>query len=126
MTETPIDGRQVATAQSMGATFSTPSVSLKKVKQLSIQCAYTGTPTGVWTIEVSLNRKEGVNGAFTDSDGTWIALASTQFTGTLPVPAGAGSTFIIIVPISPFRRIRVTYTRTSGTGSADIWINGQG
>lgn len=124
--ETTIDGRQVATQVSMGASFSTLGISLKKVGQLSIYAKYTGTPTGTWTIEVSLNRKEGMQGNFTDADGDWIPLIAAQFTGTLPVPAGAGATFLIIVPYSPFRRIRVTYTRGSGTGTADIWINGQG
>jgi len=67
--------------------------------------AWTGTPVGVFSVELSM---DGVN-----VDQT---LTAADFSPALAAPAGSASRFLFeVVAVAPYRRIK--YTRTSGTGT---------
>lgn len=87
-----------------------------------------GEPVGTLTIEISNNRKETPQASdlYDDDDGSFCALTSAQYTGTITAVNGAALEFPIVVPFTPFRRLRIHYAATTGTGVLDAWITGQG
>jgi hypothetical protein len=134
MTETPIDGLQVLTADPMTANVASKSVSLKLVKQLGVVLRWdAGTHVGVVTIEVSPNRRENqplaqpADQTAMDTAALWVPLVTAQFLGATAIPAvanGVAATTLIIIPQTCFRRMRVRYAFTSGAGVLDAWLNG--
>lgn len=81
----------------------------------------SGSPTGVWTIEVSADYIADQNGNVS-SAGNWIAV-------NLPVSAAitSGSPANIYVDLNQLSApwIRAKYTKGSGTGSLDAFIVGK-
>jgi hypothetical protein len=125
-TTTPVAPGHSLTAQTMGATFVSPVVDASQADGIAWEAVYTGTPTGTFTIESS-NQYDAVN----NPSATFVAIPAASIVGTLPVPAGAGSQFIVTTPgpsehggAGKFQRLR--YARTGGTGSLDLWVCGVG
>lgn len=102
-------------SQSLAATFSSSPVSIQYMDNicLLIYWAATGTPIGTFTIEVSNDYNP-----ITHVDGHWDALVlSTPLTAT-----GAAAQFTIDMNQLGASYMRVTYTRTSGTGTANATL----
>lgn len=78
---------------------------------VSYDIAWTGTPTGTFTVEVSNTYSKNADGSV-KNPGNWTALtlsAPTTATGT------SGTGFIDVDQIAAYA-IRLTYTPASGTG----------
>jgi hypothetical protein len=112
------------TAQSMGATFTSPVIDTWQLDVLSWEGLYTGTPTGTFTLEGSDQYDPVSNPA-----PTFITLPNP--TPAFPAPAGAGGSFIVTSPglgggggAARYQRLR--YARTGGAGSMDLWVTGTG
>lgn len=109
--------------QSMAATFTSPVIDTLMMDQVSWEGVATGTPTGTLTVEAS-NQYDSV----LNPTPTFVAMPAT--TPALPVPAGAGFSFLVTTPgvggigsgVGRFQRMR--FVRSAGTGSMDLYVTG--
>lgn len=117
---------KILAAKSMAATFVSPVVDTQLADGVAWEALYTGTPTGVFTFESS-NQYDATN----NPNPTFIAIPAAEVIGTLPVPAGAGGSFMVTTPGAARARgagryQRLRYTQSGGTGSLDLWAFGTG
>lgn len=101
----------------MGADITSVPQSMQRQDNCGFQLIWTGTPTGVFVIQVSLDYQSGTN------LGTWSSLTLD------PVPTApsgsAGNTYIALADVaSPW--IRVFYDFTSGAGTLQCWFAAKG
>lgn len=75
----------------------------------------TGTPVGVLNVETSSDYN-----ATTGNSGNWITLGA----GYQATVNGTGSGVLDINQLGPCY-VRLKYTRTSGTGTMDIYVSGK-
>lgn len=97
----------------MSATAITSSaVDVANLDNIGIQFIWTGVAVGVFTLTGSI-------------DGTtYSAIPSTYYT-TLPVPSGSPSNGFSFIDDFPITYLKVTYTKTSDTGTLNVWISGK-
>ncbi len=103
--------RQYGSSINLGANWQGPPQPVNGGR-LSVGIEWTGTPTGTFALEAS----------FTGN--TWRAVpgASAEFTSNGNAqPAGADGGTILNFSGMPGTLWRLTYTRTSGTGSAIVY-----
>jgi hypothetical protein len=117
---------KILTNQTMAGTFVSPVVDTYFADGVAWEALYTGTPTGTFTFESS-NQYDVIN----NPTPTFIPIPAAQVIGTLPVPAGAGSSFIVTTPgvsraLGAGRYQRLRYTQSGGTGSLSLWAFGTG
>jgi hypothetical protein len=88
-------------------------VRLAALQNVSFQAVWTGTPTGVFSFEVSndvVNKSEDVV--------NWTAYTvPSTFTSGSAAPAGSAGSFVFEFYLIPVRWIRPKYTNASGTGT---------
>ncbi len=78
---------------------------------------WTGTPVGVLSLQVSGSyNPQGPAG-----NGTWTTLPTSLYVPAIVQPAGGAGSSYIEIPQSSAPYIRAVYTRTSGTGSLNVW-----
>lgn len=81
---------------------------------IGIQVTWTSAnAVGVIAVEASINYDPHLN------TGDWIALT---FSPALAQPTSNNGSYLIDLQMFPFPYYRVTYTRTSGTGTLDVWF----
>ena len=105
----------LASAQSIGASFSSDKLAVGSFEGIAIDARWSGggTPIGTLKVQVS-NDPEST----ADASIVW-----TDYTGSsLSVSGNSGSIMYDIAPHN-FNLIRVVYTRTSGSASMDIIVN---
>lgn len=95
---------KLADATSLGASFVSASTSIRYLDNVAIQMNASGTPVGDLTVEGTV---DGTN---------WIAFSTASSL------TGSSSNFLLDLNQLSFDKVRVRYTRTSGTGSVDIWV----
>ena len=83
------------------ATITSPSTGIKYLDNIAIDLSWTGTPTGTFSVEGSLDGS------------TWNELGF----GTSIAAAGAAGDHQIYINQAPFHYIRVQYTNASGDGA---------
>jgi hypothetical protein len=84
---------------------------------IGLQLIFTGTPTGTFSVELSINYSQDQQGNVTNT-GTWTPMT---FSSTPVASGAAGSVYIDINQISaPWMRVK--YTKTSGTGTLQGWL----
>lgn len=111
----------IISAVSMGATITSNAVEIKLQDNIGVQLIWTGTPTGDFSIQVSNNHLEDINGNIKVA-GNWTAITLSP---TVPAEGASGDAYINITEIAaPY--IRIVYTRTSGTGTLDAYVVGKG
>jgi hypothetical protein len=118
MADTPITSFHLVNAHSMAASFTSAVQVAEFQDNVGIQLIWTGTPTGTFGVQVSQNYNPNV-----EPDTSTF----TQLTLS-PVPAASGSAgnYFIALICLPACYYQVTYTRTSGTGTLDVYIGGKG
>lgn len=89
---------------------------IKMAARFAIQAFWTGTLTGVVSVEASINSTDGINGNWTTLT---VSLHGAQ-------PAGAPGSLLIDPITIASCWIRVRYTATSGAGNVTIWLTGRG
>jgi hypothetical protein len=82
--------------------------SVSFLDNIGFQFVWTGTPTGTIAVLASI---DGIN--FTALD----------FSPVITQPAGSASSSLANVNQFPFKWIKVTYTRESGSGSLTAWMS---
>lgn len=111
----------IITAQSMATSITSEPVEVKLQDDIGVQLHWTGTPTGTFQFQVSMDYLEDSMGNVINP-GRWITVPVTPaITAT-----GAGDdAYVDLVQISaPY--IRVMYTSVSGVGTLDAFVNGKG
>lgn len=73
------------------------------------QAVWTGTPTGSFIIEATV---DGV---------TWSSLDPRDADGNPPVAAGAAGNLVINLNQLPFKKIRFMYLAVSGSGTLNVY-----
>lgn len=107
----------ILTAGSMtGTTTLTSSVvDIRWFDNVGIQCNWTGTPTGTFYIDVSLDYTAGQNA------GNWTTIPVVPG----PAPAGAAGTAYVDVIQTAAAYIRLRYTNATGTGVLNVLLMGK-
>lgn len=108
----------IAPAQSLAASFSSAVTDIRFLDNISIQVNLLGgAPVGTFVVETCSDYKafnpstgNGVNGS-----GTWTTALSASTAGGFPMK------FKDFQEADPF--IRVSYVRTGGAGTVDIFIS---
>lgn len=112
---------KISTAQSLSATFTSPVTLIKNTDNVSYQInATTADAVGTFKVQGSddYRAEEPMNAVL--SSGSW---ADIPLGGDALSLASANDTLIISMNQLPFQAVRIVYTRSSGTGSCDIWIS---
>lgn len=110
--------RQIFTNQSMTSTVSSAPVNIDQLSLVGFDVAWTGTPTGTFSIEVSNSYSLNPNGSL-HSAGLWTALTLSNSVA----PAGSASNGFIDIDAISASWIRLTYTATSGTGTLNAFLS---
>lgn len=108
----------IASAQSLGASFNSTPTLIDFMDNTAYQInVTTSSAVGTFDVQGSLDYFPG-NANQAAVTGNWVNL------GVSPVPtlASANDTILININQAPFRALRVSYTRTSGTGTCNIYI----
>lgn len=102
-------------AQSMAADITSPVSNIQYLDNCMIQLNFTGTPTGTFDVQVSEDYRFQGDPSNT---GNWVSLPLA------PAPLASGSADQIVLDLNqlPGPWIRVVYSRTSGTGTLDMYI----
>lgn len=109
------------TAQSMGASITSPIVEVRLQDNIGIQLDWTGTPTGTFDVQISSNHLQDINGNV-QVPGTWVSLPlSPAITAS-----GSADTAYIDLNQQSAQYMRIVYTRTSGTGSLTAVVVAKG
>lgn len=96
------------------------ATNIQFMDNVCIQLVWTGTPSGAFTIQGSLTHQQDSQGNIINA-GTWTDLSLSP----APVAAGSASSILIDMNQLSFPWIRVTYTKTSGTGTLTAVIGGK-
>lgn len=101
----------------MSGNLTSNVVDIEFLDNIGIQLNFTGTPTGTFGVQISMDYNPQTGAGF------WIYL--TLPTTPAAVAAGASNQIYIdlIQLTAPY--IRVKYTATSGAGSLNAYINGK-
>lgn len=109
---------QIISAGDMSANITGPVTTVAYLDSVAIQLNFTGTPTGTFEIQGSLDHKVSVPANSVVSNGNWVAMTLT------PIPTATGSAGQILINMNQiaFPYIRIVYLFASGTGSLDAYI----
>jgi len=109
--KTVINPSQVAAAQSFAATVNVNLPELFDLYGLALQFNWSAANDMVGSLKLQVSLDDGSN---------WV-----DYSGFTAITAFTGSAvWFLDNKIFPFKRARLVYTRTSGTGTAGIWISG--
>lgn len=98
---------RIINAGDMSASVSSAAIDVSLQDDIGLEIAWTGTPTGTITINASNN------------GGTFYSLT---FATALTQPSGSASGIVVALANYPFTYLKVTYTRSSGSGSLDCYL----
>ena len=116
---TPNLNKPLINAHAMTTSFNGPATIINRLPGISYDIAWTGTPTGTFSVEVSNTFALNTDGSVANA-GNWTVLPSSAFVGTIPVPSGsAGNGFLDIVGTEAYA-IRLIYTAASGSGTLTV------
>lgn len=103
------------------ASITSRAIEIIRQDNVGIQLNWTGTPTGTFDFQVSVDHKEDSNGVVME-EGNWVSIPLTT-----PITA-AGSPDSAYVDFNQLSAayMRVVYTKTSGSGTLDGFIAAKG
>lgn len=91
------------------ATVTSSATNIEGYDNVAVQINATGTPTGTFAIQASV---DNVN---------WIDVDLPS----APTLSGSADQILVNMGDLAFPYLRTVYTRTSGSGSADVWVTGK-
>jgi len=110
----------VFTNQSMSTTVHSPATIINFVTGVGYDLSWTGTPTGVFSVEISNTYSLNADGSVGNA-GNWAPVTlSTPITAS----GSADNAFINLAGLEAYA-VRLTYTRTSGSGTLNATICGK-
>lgn len=103
---------------SLAGDLTSSAVNIAFLDNIGLQFIWTGTPTGTFGVQVSI---DGVwNGT------VWTGTNWTTYTlGSAPAPSGSPSSAYVDLNQVSAPALRVTYTRSGGSGTAQVWVSGK-
>lgn len=105
--------------QSLGASFTTAPTLVKYLDNCAYQIdATTSDAVGAFTVQASLDYAVNETTNIVTNSGHWVTLPI----GGTPALGSANDDILINLNQLPFNAIRLVYTRTSGTGTAELYI----
>lgn len=104
-------------AGDMSASITSGATNIQFLDNVGAQLHFTGTPTGTFSVEVSMDHEQDSQGAVSVA-GNWVALPLSPS----PVASGAADDIYIDMNQLSAPWIRLKYTRTSGTGTLAAYI----
>lgn len=99
-------------AQSMASSLTSTAVEVKNQDNVGFQLHWTGSPTGTFSVQVSSDHMQDIEGNIT-VPGNWITLPLSPGI----VASGAPDDAYIDLNQLSAQYVRVVYTAASGTGS---------
>lgn len=112
----------VVTAGDMSlATVTSKATNILYLSTIAYQWNFSGTPTGAFSVQVSLDYAQDSQGNISNA-GNWNTLT---LTGS-PAAAGSAGSQAANIPTLGFPWIRTVYTKSSGTGTLNVYISGKG
>lgn len=105
-------------AGDMSGNLTSIPTNVEFLDNIALQLNFTGTPTGTFAVEVSIDYDQDSLGNILNA-GNWIPLTLSP----APAATGSGASIFIELNQTPARWLRVTYTATSGVGSLDALIS---
>lgn len=111
---------QIVTNGSMGGDITSAVTNIQYQDNIGIQLVFTGTPTGTFFVDLSINYYQDQNGNVINA-GTWTPMSFST------APAAAGSASDIYLDLNPLSSpwIRTRYVRGSGTGTLNAYLCGK-
>lgn len=106
-------------AVSMASNITGSPTIINRIPGISYDIAWTGTPTGTFSIQVSNTYAQNADGTVANA-GNWNTLPTSSFSGTYPVPSGSADHGFLDVVGTEAYAVRLIYTATSGTGSLTV------
>lgn len=119
----------VITSASLSASITGSATIIQKLSIISYQFVWSNgsSPIGTVGVQVSNNYSLDATGTVANA-GDWTAyyflVAAGTYATTIAVSGASGSA-IIELPSIGFYSVRPIYTRSSGTGTMDVTINGK-
>lgn len=115
----PSLNKPLINAVSMNGNITGPATIIQRLPGISYDIAWTGTPTGTFSVEVSNTYSQNADGTVANA-GNWTILPTSAFSGTYPAPAGSpGNGFLDVVGTEAYA-VRLIYTRVSGSGALTV------
>lgn len=108
---------QCITAASMTGNITSAITGIEYVDNVGLELDWTGTPTGTFSVEVSISYAQDAQGNVTNA-GAWNALTLSP----APAAAGAAGSYYIELNQLSATWIRVKYTAGSSTGTLNGYI----
>lgn len=121
---------KVVSAGNMALTsITSPVTAIEQLDNLGVQFNWTGSPVGTFQVQVSADYAQDTQGNVTNT-GNWVAvplnyLLSGVSTSATTVPTSAGSPIYLDLNQLSAPWMRSVYTKSSGTGSVDMWVTGK-
>lgn len=94
----------------MSGNLTSDAVDVTYTDNVGFQLTFTGSPTGEFSCEGTIDEV------------SWSALT---FSST-PQATGSGDTHLLNVNQIPYKKLRVVYARTSGTGTLNVYVMSKG
>lgn len=95
-------------AGDMSSDVTGASIDCRNMEFMTFQFIFTGSPTGTFTIEASLDGS------------TWTTLGLS----TISASGSAGNHLVDLYNVN-YQYVRPVYTASSGSGSLDVWYKGR-
>lgn len=111
----------LVSAQSMATDVISPPTNTFQMSLLSYTLAWTGTPTGTFTVEGCNDAVFEPNGAYVANTGSWDTLTLSS---TVLASGSAGTALLNLAQLG-MAYLRLHYTATSGSGSLTITAAGK-
>jgi hypothetical protein len=120
----------VINAKSMATNLTSDVTIIQKLSMISYSYAWSNgsTPIGAISIEISNDYSKNPDGTVRNS-GTWTPIyfqldGAASLVNSIPISGNSGNGFVD-VPITSAYAIRTVYTRTSGSGTLTVVVNGK-
>lgn len=105
------------------SSLTSPVTNIQFLDNIGIQINYSGSPVGKFNVQVSADYAQDSQGNVTNA-GNWASISFLVFSGSITDISVPGSTSPIYLDITQISApwIRVIYTKTSGTGTANVFL----
>lgn len=112
---------KIITSGNMAGNLTSLIVETKLQDNIGIQLDWTGTPTGIFDVQVSVDHTQDAYGNVTNA-GHWVSLSLST---TIKATGSADDAYIDLNQLAaPY--VKVVYTATSGTGTLNAYVTGKG
>ena len=100
------------------ASITSKVTNIERADNIGLQFNFTGTPVGVFSVEVSIDFAQDYLGNVTNA-GNWVPVTLDP----VPVASGSAGSVYLDLHLVSFPWIRVVYTKTSGSGTLNAYIS---